>query len=641
MAAQNKRYNIQVGVIGSKELTKFQTSIDKMNKAATKSQKTLGRMNTSLKGVKNSVTGSVQAFKALAIAMVSREIVNTLTSFEDLRVTLETIEGSTAGAEAAFNNLNSLVQKTPFQIEALTESYIKLKAAGLDPTNKQMMLFSDVASITTDKVGTLAAITDLFARNTAGGLGLEDLNRLADRGVPVFDIFQKKLGLTRLEVSAFGKSAEGSAKLLEVLSDELDVRFGGSSDKALNNLSTSMSNFQGQIKVTIDEISQAFGGTGGLSEMFQTLTAGVDKFGKGFTSFAADIGPVVTQFKELVENSTALKVALAAVAIAIIAATAPVSGIVIAVGLLIANWDLVKEKTLSVIQTFKDFGTKIAAMPAEFLQHGKDIVNGFVNGIKDYMSAKKEALLKPFSTFATSVKGFFGIQSPSRMFIEIGGFMAEGLSIGIENGINKPIQIMSDAAKNMQQSVLSAVENGLTGFFDSIIDGTKNGKEAFKDMTKNILNDIAKMIIQIKIIKPLMDSIGGALGGGSVSGSARGNVFPNGIGNSGPLTTYASGGIISGRTLVGSSLMGEAGGGRSEAVVPLRRIGGKLGVSASPVNVNVINNAGAEVQVSESTGNDGSKSIDIMIDTKVRNAFSSGRMDKTMKANYGVKRIGE
>jgi hypothetical protein len=157
----------------------------------------------------------------------------------------------------------------------------------------------------------------------------------------------------------------------------------------------------------------------------------------------------------------------------------------------------------------------------------------------------------------------------------------------------------------------------------------------------------------MKIVKPLMDALKASSTFGSFFGSARGNVFPDGVGNSGPLTTYARGGvvsgpmnayarggIISGRTAIGSSLVGEAGGGRSEAVVPLRRHGGRMGVGASPVNVNIINNASAEVSIAETTGNDGSKTIDVIIDGKVREAFSSGRMDKTMKANYGIRRVG-
>jgi hypothetical protein len=39
--------------------------------------------------------------------------------------------------------------------------------------------------------------------------------------------------------------------------------------------------------------------------------------------------------------------------------------------------------------------------------------------------------------------------------------------------------------------------------------------------------------------------------------------------------------------------------------MPLKRHNGRMGIAAAPVNVNIVNNAGAEVAVSETTGNDG------------------------------------
>ena len=71
----------------------------------------------------------------------------------------------------------------------------------IQSTEDLLRTFTDAAAVTTDQVGSLTAITDLFARTTAGGLGLEDLNRLADRGLPVFDILNEKLGLSRTEIS--------------------------------------------------------------------------------------------------------------------------------------------------------------------------------------------------------------------------------------------------------------------------------------------------------------------------------------------------------------------------------------------------------------------------------------------------------
>jgi len=195
-------------------------------------------------------SGSFSKFKGLLAGAITiggltaftKSVVEASSRAEDLKTTLETVTGSAKAGDEAFKFINDFATRTPFDIETLTETFIKLKAAGIEPTEELLTQFGDMAAVTTDRIGSLNAITDLFARTTAGGLGLEDLNRLADRGVPVFDIFQEKLGLTRLEVSEFGKTAEGAAKLKDALLEGLDEKFGGGMEKASQNLSVSLSN---------------------------------------------------------------------------------------------------------------------------------------------------------------------------------------------------------------------------------------------------------------------------------------------------------------------------------------------------------------------------------------------------------------
>jgi hypothetical protein len=52
--------------------------------------------------------------------------------------------------------------------------------------------------------------------------------------------------------------------------------------------------------------------------------------------------------------------------------------------------------------------------------------------------------------------------------------------------------------------------------------------------------------------------------------------------------------------------------------------------------VNVYNSADATVKTSETTNGDGSKTIDIMIEKKVKELFGTGAMDKSMRASYGL-----
>jgi hypothetical protein len=207
---------------------------------------------------------------ALATGSFARGIIATTARFEDLRTSLSSVTGSAKDGQKAFDFVSKFATKTQFSVEDLSTSFIKLKASGIQPTEKLLTLFTDTAAITTDQVGSLTAITDLFARSVSGGLGLEDLNRLADRGVPVFKILEEQLGLTRLEISNFGKTAEGAEKILDALSKGINEKFGGATNNLLKNLSTQISNLGIASRNAQDAI-----GRGGLSDALGEVITGM------------------------------------------------------------------------------------------------------------------------------------------------------------------------------------------------------------------------------------------------------------------------------------------------------------------------------------------------------------------------------
>ena len=244
---------------------------------------------------------------ALAGAFTFRELNSVSSRFEDLRTTLQLLYRDADVGSAAFDDIKKFAQSSIFSVENLTETVVKLKSAGLEPTIAQLRLFGDVSSVAADSVGALQAITDLYSRTTAGGLGLEDLNRLADRGIPVFDILSKRLGITRLQVSDFGKSAEGAAIILRALEDGLQDAFGGASELRANNVSQAMSQFGDAVSNAADSLGTS-GLNKGLSDFFKAATDLVT----GLTPLIEIVGKGLgAAFTILADN---LKIATAAVA---------------------------------------------------------------------------------------------------------------------------------------------------------------------------------------------------------------------------------------------------------------------------------------------------------------------------------------
>jgi exonuclease VII small subunit len=244
-----------------------------------KTSRALGNVNKQMKGLQTSgikltsvLKGAGLALLAIGTGRLIKGIVGTTARFEDLNDALSSVTGSAEAGAQAFDFVSNFATKTQFGVEDLTTTFIKLKASGIEPTEDLLTLFTDTAAVTTDQLGSLQAITDLFARTTSGGLGLEELNRLADRGVPVFRILEEQLGLARLQISEVGKTAEGSKKILNALSKGLRADFGGATANVVDNLSTQFSNLSIALKNSADEFGQ------GLSPVLKDTTAELTSF---------------------------------------------------------------------------------------------------------------------------------------------------------------------------------------------------------------------------------------------------------------------------------------------------------------------------------------------------------------------------
>jgi lambda family phage tail tape measure protein len=223
---------------------------------------------SSLNGLKSQIV----AFSgAVAGAFAFRELSNVSSKFQDLRTTLGLLYKDVQLGSDAFDDIKKFAASSIFSVEDLTNTIIKLKAAGLEPTVSLLKMFADTSSVAADSVGALQAITDLYARTTAGGLGLEDLNRLADRGIPVFTILSERLGLSRLEIAKIGQTADGAKVILKALEDGLNDAFGGASASRANNVSQAMSNFGDAVANASDAIGRS-GLNEGLSKLVRNFT---------------------------------------------------------------------------------------------------------------------------------------------------------------------------------------------------------------------------------------------------------------------------------------------------------------------------------------------------------------------------------
>lgn len=142
-----------------------------------------------------------------------------------------------------------------------------------------------------------------------------------------------------------------------------------------------------------------------------------------------------------------------------------------------------------------------------------------------------------------------------------------------------------DMASQAIHGVEGAISGGLTDGIMSFVDGTKSASEAFSQMAKSILGDIARIMmnqLMTGLVKSAFGAIGGLFGGAASESMAFGGSVSPALGSgAGPVVFSAKGGLAPGHLIplrgrmamggtttgAGAYIVGE--GFNDEAIVPL------------------------------------------------------------------------
>lgn len=108
---------------------------------------TSGKTETVTESLSRTVTKLAGAYLSFNTVQAGfRALLNTVTETERLRGSLETMTGSTNAAADAFDNLTEFAAKTPFTLDQSVNAFIKLKALGLDPSERALTSYGNTAA---------------------------------------------------------------------------------------------------------------------------------------------------------------------------------------------------------------------------------------------------------------------------------------------------------------------------------------------------------------------------------------------------------------------------------------------------------------------------------------------------------------
>jgi hypothetical protein len=132
-----------------KELGKLKKEFDDVGDKAKKAGKDAGDSMGGLAQVATKVGPIIAGiFAADKIIGFAKEVIAVTAEFQKLGAVLKNTLGSNSAALGALTRIQEFASKTPFSVQELTQSFVKLANQGFTPTNEQLRKLGDLASST-------------------------------------------------------------------------------------------------------------------------------------------------------------------------------------------------------------------------------------------------------------------------------------------------------------------------------------------------------------------------------------------------------------------------------------------------------------------------------------------------------------
>ena len=230
------------------------------NKAADQAQSKIGKLLSSVGGLKTVMVG---AFTAIGVAVGSliKGSIQSAAALQDTRVQFEVLTGSVEQANIALQQLQTFSASTPFQFEDVANAGRILLSFGFaadDLTNK-LQKIGDVAAASGSELKEIALIYGQVS--AAGKLTGERLLQLQERGINIGPALAKSLGVgekaVRDLVSKGKVDFEVFEKAFASLSEEGGFAFSGL-DKQSKTLNGSISTMKDNWEIVSQNLGSLF-----------------------------------------------------------------------------------------------------------------------------------------------------------------------------------------------------------------------------------------------------------------------------------------------------------------------------------------------------------------------------------------------
>jgi len=248
-----------------------------------------------LGGAVTSIQGKLFALAGIGGAgILINKLIDTNREFQTLKSSLVTVTGSTAAASKEFAKIEKFATTTPYDLQQVTEAFIKMKALGLDASEAALRSYGNTASAMGKSLNQMVeavadAATGEFERLKEFGI------KASKEGDSVTFTFQ---GITTTIKNS-------SAEITKYLQDIGNNKFGDAMSAQMKNLDPAFSNFNAAIDQLYVKVGEA-GLNEALAEAVNNTTAWINALDAqaiaDFTRSAIDsMGELVEMAREVGE----------------------------------------------------------------------------------------------------------------------------------------------------------------------------------------------------------------------------------------------------------------------------------------------------------------------------------------------------
>jgi tape measure domain-containing protein len=542
-----------------------------LNKKLKQLRGDLDRSKTSTAGLGSALKRLGPILAALGAGAAVKGIASIGDEFERLKIALATLYGGSEGAEKAFAEINKFAQTTPFQLEDVTNAFIQLKANGIEPNVDMLTIFGDAASATLRPLESFEALVRTTQKASQGGLGIEELQQLADRGLPVYDILNKKLGITRQEVSEIGKTAAGAATLMDALSEGMQENYGGLMAAQMELLSTKISNLQIGFKQLGSEIFQS-----GLDKLLKSMAESATTMVEGIVRALKEARtgkPIPSFISELINEGEFEK--------ARVALNRELDDLTAIIDTKFAKIISMKGEGFLRGLTTGPIEDDIGELQLE-LKNLLDALNSLPD--KAPLEIKIPQLTLDQIAAIDAMKSILEdsitpLEKINALFAQLDSVTAEGIGgfsdadieriRGHLEGLKAELNDVSETFREVMAPAIAAAAQAFTSeFVNSLMEG-ESALDSFKNFAKDIVGQIITTFLQMAVVNKILNGVFGLTGsnalptmdigarasGGSVSGGS-----PYLVGERGPemFVPNSGGRIVNGHNT--NNMMGGGGG---------------------------------------------------------------------------------